>query len=107
MKNKPRLTLDSHHDAVVVANAVREYCKARANGFHYAMCRAYDRGDKKEGDRLMTLRDDISRCRDKILERLDKIIDRLEGEIDRFAAAEDESGQLNGCPGDVGARDTF
>lgn len=101
-----RLTINNHHDACVISNAVREYCRQQADTYHWCMLQYLEKGEKEKAKELQKMRDAVTLCGDRTLARLDKILRRFENFFEPFASS-NGSYDYNSCPGDVGARDSF
>lgn len=101
------LRINEHVDTCIIANAIREHCQKQVDAWHAAFVKArYEDKNETEAQRCLGHREETRLCMDRTLKRLDQIQRRMEAVAD---ATEAEGGgdQLNGCPGDVGARDAF
>jgi hypothetical protein len=76
-----RLNVNSHHDACVISNAMREYCDKKVDEYHYLSIKAYQMGNNIEGERCYKMARAVQRCHIRTIERLNKIIERFESQM--------------------------
>jgi hypothetical protein len=99
-----RLTINSHTDALIISNAVREHCLKVSDQYHAHALKLLKEGKQEEAAIWFRYRDQVNVCSHRTLRRLEGIRKIFEDEWDGETYL---GGGQSGCSGDVGARDTF